>query len=142
MERESSAAKARRTHWTATFLAAAELTRRGYIVTLTKGGTPLMVGRLGDKQQFWVDVRGIAGYSSGGWFAHENPQILFYILVSVGDARADDRFFIMSQERANNAIREWAATHKSGKKAEGVKWSLAEPYEARWDALPGYGRFR
>ena len=54
--------KRQKTQWTAQYLAASELARRGYTVSFTMGNqTPvadLMVGNLQSGNQFWVDVKG------------------------------------------------------------------------------------
>lgn len=49
-----------RTQWTSQFYAAAELTRRGYLVSLTFGNAPVsdLLVRSLDDNQFSVDVKG------------------------------------------------------------------------------------
>ena len=83
-------AKSNRTQWTAQFLAASELARRGYTVSFTMGNhTPiadLMVGAPGGKQ-FWVDVKGLS--SKNSWLVTEKPDHIssHYVLVYVGEDR-------------------------------------------------------
>jgi hypothetical protein len=135
-------AKANRTEWTALFLASAELVRLRYVVSFTMGNrTPmadLMVGDPASGKQFWVDVKGMAGRGSSGWFAREKATLdgLFYILVSVGDDRAADKFFILSQESMNSLIREYRAAHqRSNSSGDGITWAQAQPHESQWDVL-------
>lgn len=94
--------------WSAVFLAAAELSRRGYCVALTLGpNAPLadLVVRSPQGKNFIVDVKGKG--RSGRWCVKPKAPTpnLFYILVRLGmtstgiDRRADT-FFVMSQRTA------------------------------------------
>ena len=136
--------KANRTEWAAVFLTSAELVRRGYVVALTMGNrTPiadLMVGRPESGKQFWVDVKGMFG-RSGGWFMHPKELLLgfelFYILVSVGNERSSDKFFIMSQQEANGILYDYRAAHPNWNfSGEGFSWKLVAQFEDRWQILP------
>jgi hypothetical protein len=96
------------------FLAAAELVRRNYTVSFTMGNhTPdadLMVGAVAGGQ-FWVDVKGQS--AKGSWLVNSKPplQNLYYILVLVGTARRNDRFFVLTQDEANLLILNYEAEH-------------------------------
>jgi hypothetical protein len=128
-------AKAYRSEWTALFLVAAELTRRGYTVSFTMGNrTPvadLMAGSPKTGKQFWIDVKGRAEKTA--WFVSEKEkrENLFYAFVSVGADEAKDRFFIVSQEQTNQLLRERREAHP---KSFGLKLSVL--HENRWDILP------
>ena len=138
-------AKASRTEWAAVFLAAAELVRKGYVISFTMGNrTPmadLMVGNPISGKVFWIDVKGIAGHN-GGWSARAKTPLpdLFYILVSVAnDDRASDKFFVLSQDELNKLVDDWRAAHPNGsKRGEGISWKVAQPHENKWRILPDY----
>ncbi|MDV3457695.1 hypothetical protein RZN05_11920 [Sphingomonas sp. HF-S4] len=94
--------------WAAVFLAAGELTRRGYSVSLTLGpNAPLadLVVRAPSGEAFIVDVKGKC--KPGAWMVKPKSPTpgLFYMLVrlgmtSAGIDRAADRFYIMPQTEA------------------------------------------
>ena|ERR1700722_17183786 len=120
----TGAAKGRQTQWTAQFLVAAELVRRGYTVSFTMGNcTPvadLMVGTPKGKQ-FWVDVKGLA--SKSDWLVkpkapHDN---LFYILAFLsplaepGSMRQPDQFYVLTQIEANQLERDFRGAHPNMK---------------------------
>jgi hypothetical protein len=130
-----------KTQWAAQFLAASELVRRGYLVSFTMGNsTPLadlMVGYQSSGIQFWVDVKGNS--AQRGWFCREKPSFprLYYILVGVGMHRENDRFFILSQDKLNELIRQDLARHPLQKPGwDGVIWKDALPFENAWNTLP------
>src|ERR1035437_5877994 len=106
------------TQWAAQFLVAAELERHQYAVSFTMGNyTPvadLMVGHPNGKQ-FWVDVKGIVGRNS--WWGLPKPERLhlFYILVSLGGQRREDRFFILNQTEWNGLIARYQMDHPTQK---------------------------
>src|SRR5579863_9156701 len=98
------AQKRARTQWSAQFLAAAELVRRGYMVAFTMGNhTPdadLAVVAPKNKRHFLVDVKGLG--SKGAWLLkpkNKRPD-LYYILVHVGSTRTSDRFFVLTSKEA------------------------------------------
>lgn len=94
--------------WAAVFLAAGELTRRGYSVSLTLGpNAPLadLVVRAPSGASFIVDVKGKC--KPGSWMVKPKQPTpgLFYMLVRLGMSptgidRTADRFYIMSQTEA------------------------------------------
>lgn len=132
--------KQQRTQWTAQFLVASELARNGYTVSFTMGNhTPvadLMVG-CANGTQFWVDVKGLS--SSNAWVVKpkERRHGLYYVLTRVGDKRADDRFFILTQEEANRTIQHYQEKHQSAKhEVSGFNFNDAMPFEGAWRKLP------
>jgi hypothetical protein len=130
-----------RTQWAAQFFAAAELTRRGYLVALTLGNAPatdlLVQSPLG--QHFTVDVKGLA--SPNWWLVSErtdHPD--FYVLVLVPkDGPAS--FYIltgteMSDEMERVRQRSLAAGNTWTGRGSGILFSTSRAYENRWDTLP------
>ncbi|WP_160120028.1 hypothetical protein [Rhodovarius lipocyclicus] len=132
--------------WTAEFLVAAELSRRGYTVAFTQGShTPdydLLAGTPGG-EAFKIDVKGMA--APGVWLVKDKaPQKdLFYVLALVppgGNGRKPDQFFVLSQEEAvalTKAYRE--ARPNQAANWSGFNWSDAMPHKDAWDKLPGGG---
>ena len=129
------------TQWAAQFLVAAELERRGYVVTFTMGhATPvadLMVGHESG-EQFWVDVKGLGKPNS--WFGKPKParSKLFYVLVLVGRERAADRFFILTQAEWNRLIEDYEKGHPTQKKSGGFGWRDPHGHENPWAKMPGW----
>jgi len=156
----SAAEKRRRTQWATQFLAAAELTRRGYTVSFTTGNyTPmadLMVGAP-DGELFWVDVKGLAKrppkkklrpnrpVRENDWLVKPKPvrESLFYILVLLSPTKREpDRFFILTQADTIDEVKDYRATHPHAKKAlptlEFNSIVKEGKYEDRWDKLPPF----
>jgi hypothetical protein len=129
------------TQWAAQFLVAAELERHEYAVSFTMGNqTPvadLMVGHSNGKQ-FWVDVKGIAGRNSWWGLPKAERLNLFYILVSVGGHRREDRFFILNQTEWNGLITQYQMDHPTQKKKGGFGWVAPHVFEDQWSKLPGW----
>ena len=135
--------KSHKTQWTAQFLVAAELARRGYEVSFTMGNaTPiadLMVGSPRSGRMFWVDVKGLS--SKNAWFLKRQATRpdLFYILVLVDGAAGDDRFFILDQGEANQLVEDYIASHPGmNVVVDSFNWSDALPYENCWFTLPDW----
>jgi len=139
------------TQWASQFLVAAELTRRGYLVSFTLGNakfTDLMVETPGN-QHFSIDVKGQSMKSY--WIIkppENNQNDQYFILVYVPrDLTEAPQYFILSsddikeelkqnQERANQAEKERGKpySHKFG--AGGMAWDQPLKYEGQWDKLP------
>jgi hypothetical protein len=112
--------KGRQTQWATQFLAAAELIRRGYTVSLTQGNNApvadLMVGSSSSKL-FWVDVKGLS--SKNAWLItpKDSRDELFYILVLLSplmkepEKRTADRFFVLKQAEANDIEAAYRRSH-------------------------------
>lgn len=131
-----------RTQWATQFYAAAELTRRSYLVSLTFGNasvTDLHVqspnGRL-----FTVDVKGQANRSF--WLVQRRPPNPdhFFVLVYLPPVFAAPRFFVLSSDELMRLRAEYETESLArGKYRDdfgGFNWSTALAYEDRWDALP------
>src|SRR6267143_818765 len=131
----------RSSQWAAQFLVAAELERDGYDVCFTMGHhTPiadLMVGDPTTGEQFWIDVKGVWG-KSAWWGKPKSPRKdLFYICVSVGKNRMEDRFFIMTQLEFNALVDEYHSTHLD-QEPNGFKASAPFQFGNAWSKhLPG-----
>jgi hypothetical protein len=140
------AAKGRQTQWATQFLAAAELIRRGYTVSFTQGNnTPvadLMVGSPSSKL-FWVDVKGLS--SKNIWIVSpkDSREELFYVLILLSplvdepNKRTADRFFVLTQQEANELEAAYMRSHPNDKGVlHGFTFKDAEPYENKWGKLP------
>ena len=138
---------ARRNHgsqWTAQFLVASELCRRGYTVAFTQGNhTPIYDLLVGTRSgtSFAIDVKGMA--SKGAWLVSDKrPQPnLFYILAMVppgGAGRPPDQIFIMTQEEVRAANRRYVEEHPNQRDhgISGFNWRDAVPHKDAWDKLP------
>jgi hypothetical protein len=132
-----------RTQWAAQFYAAAELTRRGYLVSLTLGNAPvadlLVVSPSG--KHFMVDVKGLS--SKNFWLAQERePQDdLYFILVYLPSEFQPPSFYVLSSAELVKAIKALKAqTLAAGKKwvesGAGINWGTALEYQNRWELLP------
>jgi hypothetical protein len=133
-----------RTQWTAQFYAAAELTRRNYIVSFTLGNAPVVdlhvVCPQGD--HFMVDVKGLSNHNF--WLVRERePQVdLFYILVYIPETSQPPEFFILSSKEMMDGIESLRTkTIKAGKNwnpsGAGLNWGGALEFKDRWGSLPG-----
>ncbi|SRR5258707_8135660 len=135
------------TQWAAQFLAASELTRRGYEVTFTMGNTTpvadLVVGSPTTGKLFWVDVKGLA--SKTAWLVSpksERPE-LYYVLVYLAplakalNARQTDMFFILTQGEVNSLLHDYANRHPGDKgKMPGFGFKDPQHFEGAWEKLP------
>jgi len=131
------------TQWAAQFYAAAELTRRGYLVSLTLGNAPVadLLVISPDGRNFMVDVKGQA--TGNFWIIKRRPpqDNLFYILVYLPRDGGYLKFFILSYSELMKEREEYRKRIKSkgGKYRDslgGINWSTALKYEDRWDKLP------
>jgi len=133
-----------RTQWAAQFYVAAELTRRGYLVSLTLGNAPvadlLVVSPRG--KHFMIDVKGQA--TRNFWIIKRRAprDDLFYILVYLPKGNERPRFFILSSSELMEEREEYRRhIELKGRKYRdelgGINWSTALKYEDRWDGLPG-----
>ncbi len=132
-----------RTQWAAQFFAAAELTRRGYLVSFTLGNAPevdLQVMSPGGRH-FLIDVKGLA--SKNFWLIRERParEGLFYVLVYLPPAPEPPQFFILSSETAmaeaaTLRLKTLAAGKTWAESGAGLNWGTARLFSDRWNLLP------
>jgi len=136
-------AKRYHTQWSAQFFAAAELTRRGYLVSLTLGNAPaidlVVVSPKGT--HFAVDVKGLS--SPNFWLIAERlcQPDLYFMLVHVPASDDHPDFYILRSESVMTEIAKLRQqTLDSGKKwvesGAGLNWGAALPFKDRWDLLP------
>jgi len=137
-----------RVQWAAQFFVAAELTRKGHIVSFTLGNAPetdLHVSNLETGRQFRVDVKGHGGRNF--WEIRERvpKDDLFYILVDIFEEKPN--YYILSSKEMKvewnayyNHIRE--VRRKKGtpfpekKYRWGIKHPQAKKYKDKWETLP------
>ncbi len=127
------------TQWAAQFYAAAELTRRGYLVAFTLGNartSDLLVSSDSGKH-FTIEVKGLS--KSNFWlFKRVQPRDdLFYIFVALGKLGEHPRFNILSSAEAMTEYDDY----KSGfpqleSDMWGMNWTTAFKYEDQWEKLP------
>ena len=132
-----------RTQWAAQFYAAAELTRRGYLVSLTLGNAPvvdlLVVSPQG--KHLKVDVKGQS--TKNFWIIRKRePQHdLFYILVYLPkDLGEPPWFFVLTSDELMKRRDEYKEhTLRRGRKCRedfaGMNWSTPLRYRDKWDSL-------
>lgn len=147
-----------RTQWASTFFAAGELTRRGYLVTITHGNARFadLLVKSPQGQSFSIDVKGM---STRNWIPVKKPDkemgdqhyILVYTPLNLKDGEMP-RFFILSSKQMldeitkgeeetsiQNQIRVAKGLEKFKPWASnGIPFKQAENYEDKWAILPGY----
>ncbi len=133
-----------RTQWAAQFFAAAELTRRGYLVSFTLGNAPVvdLMAVSPSGTHFEIDVKGLS--SKNFWLVQEREprDDLFYILVYLPPDYHPPNFYIFTSKVLMENIRaQKTQTLESGKKwidsGAGINWRTALEYQDRWDLFPG-----
>ena len=131
-----------KTQWAAQFYAAAELTRRGYLVSLTFGNAPVsdLLVRSPNGKQFTVDVKGQS--TKNFWLIQPrlaNPEH-FFILVFLPKQNKPPQYFIMSSDELMRLREEYKqamlARGKCRDDLGGINWSTALGYDNKWDNLP------
>jgi hypothetical protein len=138
------------TQWAAQFYVAAELTRRGFLVSFTMGNakrTDLLVTSPGG-HSFTVQVKGAK--TKAGWWARE-PQASdehFYLFVHIEPYQKDGkeqppanpRFFIMKSEEVQKLVsqekKDYEHKHHEPRKNEGLSWGDVLAHENKWEKLP------
>jgi hypothetical protein len=131
-----------KTQWAAQFFAAGELTRRGYLVSLTFGNAPVsdLLVRSPNGAQFTVDVKGQS--KKNFWLIQpRNPDINHYfVLVFLPQIAQHPRFFILSCNELMKKREEYKQSvllrRKYRDELGGINWSTAFDYEDKWDVLP------
>ena len=132
-----------RTQWASQFYVAAELTRRGYLVSLTLGNAPvadlLVVSPA--RRQFWVDVKGQSTRNFWLIQRRERCEHLFFILVYLPKGEDPPRFFVLSctemmkkREEYRKHIESTGGKYKGD--MGGMNWTTAFEHEDDWSILP------
>ncbi len=138
------------TQWSSQFLVAGELTRRGYLVSLTFGNanfTDLMV-ETPKNQHFSVDVK---GQSTKNFWIIKSPEgdrnDRFFILVYVPrDLTKSPQYFILSstdmkeelkqnREKVRQAEDKRREPYSPKFPPDGLAWDQPLKYEGLWDKL-------
>lgn len=131
-----------KTQWTAQFYVAAELTRRGYLVSLSFGNAPVsdLLVRSPSGIQFTVDVKGQS--SKNFWLIQNRPQDSnhYFVLVYIPPGFQTPRYFIVSSDELMSRREEYkqSVSPKGRYRDElgGINWATAFDYEAKWENLP------
>lgn len=136
-----------RTGWAGTFLAAGELTRRGFDVALTNGNTPttdlLCVPPHGPG--FRVEVKSVAApnfvlISRKVLESPANPHLFFVVVLVPADLAKPPAFHVLRHSEAHALWAGMPKTKRDGStpKAgfEGLNWGDVKKHDGRWDKLP------
>ena len=141
-EKMTAQEKRYRTQWATQFFASAELTRRGYLVSLTFGNAPvsdLLVCSPSGKH-FTVDVKGQS--TKNFWLIQ--PRLAssdhYFILVYLPKKDEPPRYFIMTSNELMKRREEYKQlVLPNGRYQDalgGIKWTTAFHYENNWEILP------
>ncbi len=132
-----------RTQWTAQFYVAAELTRRGYLVSLTFGNAPesdLLVRSPGGIH-FSIDVKGQS--TRNFWLLQRRdpkPHNYFILVFLPESPETAPQYSILSSaelmRRREEYRRSVVCRRKCRDELGGIKWSTALAYKDRWGSLP------
>src|SRR5262249_16942603 len=136
------------TSWAGVLATAAELSRRGYDVTITLGNTPTtgLLVAAPDGSAFRVEVKSAstANFVLMQKAILESPFRLVFIFVFVFVPRKQNkpfRFFVLTNDDVREA---WQATRKTKKSGqaykpgfEGLNWGAITKHENCWNKLPG-----
>lgn len=132
------------TQWATQFYVAAELTRRGYLVSLTLGNAPVadLLVVSPEQEQFMIDVKGQS--TKNFWLIQrrESQDGLFFVLVYLPkDYDEPPKFYILSSTELMREREEYkhhieSTSGKYDDKMGGINWKTAFDYENRWDTLP------
>jgi hypothetical protein len=131
-----------RTQWASQFYAAAELTRRGYLVSLTFGNAPVsdLLVQSPTGKHFTVDVKGQS--TKNFWLIQvrkPNPDH-YFILSFIPKQEAQPRYFVLSSDELMRRRQEYKQSVLSrGKYRDelgGINWGTALEYEGKWECLP------
>jgi hypothetical protein len=130
------------TQWTTQFYAAAELTRRGYLVALTFGNalkTDLMV-ESPNGHHFTIDVKGQANKSF--WLVQQRARDPdhYFILIFLPKDNTAPQFFVLSSDELMRRREEYktqsTARGKYRDDLGGINWTTAFEYRDKWENLP------
>jgi hypothetical protein len=134
----SRAAKAYRSQFTALYAVATELSRRGYLVSITLGNAQaadLLCMAPGGKA-FAVEVKGLS--SPNAWLVGHPPSRadLYYVFVAVGSDREADGFYVLPSVEVARLLSEHISKYPNDTKASGFRFNALADFCGRWDLLP------
>lgn len=138
----SSQRKKYQTQWATQFYAAAELTRRGYLVSLTFGNAPSidLFVESPSGQQFTVDVKGQS--TRNFWIIQHRifNANHFFILVYLPKNMEQPHYYILSSDELMKRRDEYRQTSEpKGKYRDdlgGINFTTALDYQDNWRILP------
>lgn len=131
------------TQWACQFYVAAELTRQGYLVSLTLGNAPVadLLVVSPERHHFEVDVKGQS--TKNFWLIQrrEPREDLYFVLVYLPKDNESPRFFVLSSVELMTRREEYKQYIESigGKYKDemgSINWTTAFEYEDHWDILP------
>lgn len=131
------------TQWAAQFFAAAELTRRGYLVSFTFGNAPVSDLQVQSPQgvNFTIDVKGQV--TKNFWQIQKRSKRPghYFIMAYVPKDLSYPQFFILFSDELMKRRDEYEARMiQEGKKYQdsrgGINWKTAFDYEDKWCDLP------
>jgi hypothetical protein len=125
---------------------AAELSRRGYDITLTLGNTRKvdMLCSVPDGSLFKIQVKGISNpngfYIDKSFFEGVTQKDLFLVVVLVPkEAASPFQFFVLSHAEAKKEFSKMR-THKRDRRpypnGNGLNWGSIESYRGAWGTFP------
>lgn len=132
-----------KTQWAAQFFAAAELTRRGYLVSLTFGNAPTsdLLVESPSGILFTVDVKGQS--TKNFWLIQRRdpkPNHYFILIYLPNDIDQAPKYFLLSSDELMKRREEYkASVLPKGRYRDdlgGINWTTAFDYENRWSNLP------
>jgi len=130
------------TQWTSQFYVAAELTRRGYLVSLTLGNAPIsdLLVQSSKGVLFTVDVKGQS--TKNFWLIQrrEPSSDHYFIFVYLPKDGSPPEFFVASSKEVMRRREEYKKEMETkGRYRDdlgGIRWSTVLTYRNRWDTLP------
>jgi hypothetical protein len=132
-----------KTQWAAQFFTAAQLTRRGYLVSLTFGNAPTsdLLVQSPNGAQFTVDVKDQS--TKNFWLIQRrepNPNHYFNLVYLPKNIDNAPRYFVLSSDELMKRREEYrqSVLHKGRYRDDlgGINWTTAFDYENKWDNLP------
>lgn len=138
----SSQKRKYQTQWASQFYAAAELTRRGYLVSMTFGNAPAvdLVVVSPNNVPFLVDVK---GQSTRNFWLIQSREVrddFYFILVYLAKQKQPTYYILTCKEMIveRNKYKQHIIETKGNYRDDlgGMNWSEANKYENRWEILP------
>jgi hypothetical protein len=131
-----------RTQWATQFFAAAELTRRGYLVSLTFGNAQVadLLVQSPNGNHFTVDVKGQS--SKSFWLIQQRPLLPdhYFILIYLPKNEESPKYFVLSSNELMKKREEYKQHMlPKGRYRDdlgGINWTIALQYENQWENLP------
>lgn len=128
------------TQWAGQFYGAAELTRKGYIVTFTLGNAPVtdLLVRVPEGEAFSVEVKSATTknmYQVKRLPVPDNPEDLFWIFVLLIDGD-QPKYFIVRSDMVLKLWHDWNDKFGPENNRPGIDQKQLKPYEGCWDDLP------